>query len=917
MTWLSLGLLSTVTLAACAPKITNRFLRNEMNKSGLKNLSNEDLVQKLTNNYKRSEFKDLKFSDNFYKPSQLGKISDLFSEFSEFGYDIDLNFLLNSFVYKESITKLSTPDITNDILDNLRFLTFLEPNIAIDFEKLDLQFQLEHLSKTQSILNNFRLVFELTNSDDNEFKLFNKIVIQPNSKVQITVLAEQVNVEPWYRKSNTYEGDIEKYFSSWKLSRRSEPINVDVAYLQKFVYDSAKLNEQSAISSRANVSSDETNNFLQVDDLEVLIHRSFAHNIYYTQINESYDFKNIYEEATQKINRLTPEQIKADLINNEININRIYYANVARDVDSILKYFTTPNIRQNNGELYSILDLLYFNPTKESKETLLNNFDIPNFARNILINIFTPENGETLPPLEQIYAFIDALLNNDFYSYVFKYLDIQIIWKQDPVINLTNPEAPKVSMEYTKKITFKKDLAFALKGQGQYNGKLIDYDVTKLFNLTKFLDALGFPLTGNNSASGILSTLMENLKLDDLKIPANTSVAMTYRVDNGNLLLDMPGTFDVNIVPNFTLGWQIDQAHVSIDLSGLYPLLMSIFEKFNQFQTRLNNTDFLGLIGLPGLVTKAQAGDLKSLFELLTYFYVPHSQSKSEWINKNETILTSEQLASRVKRPIELLFEEFVRQPFVLTNSHIGAGVSSAFYEIPKTINSVPLYSASASDPNTYQINSELDLETLSTFAPAADIARSGINYQNPDLFQIVWKSGYEKTQIDSYNTFFSQESTTIDNGGRDIAYQKILESVQSDNDVNQDLINRLQAAAKTNYHNPLNQDIIPQISINKIPLLQAVEKILQQPLVPNSRLAKSPSILKALQTLISSIVELDAYVITTTYPSNSNQFGKDSNGKYSAKIEMIKSIYFNFISPKINFDNLKFPDASTIFKEI
>ncbi|UUD37660.1 hypothetical protein [Mycoplasmoides fastidiosum] len=676
-----MGFITSGILAACAPTIQTSesdFTDNQQPDPFL-NPVNKSVAQLTTSQNNHQSFRGLQFSSNFYKNTDYQPIGDFIPEFKGFDSDVDVNYWLTAQFYRELIAKLTADDLQNDILDNLKFLVFSNPQIEIDFEQLKLSFELVPISTTELNLQNFNLQFLLTNTQKTKFDLFNAIPVKPNSQALIQIEAPTVSVTPWYKKTNTSEGGINNYFSSWKILNNNNQIDVSINYLQQFLYDGIN------IQSTNHYQKAKTELFPNVDhlnELEILTYRSFVLNTYYTRVRENYDFKAFHDVSLAKIKQLSPEQLKKDLLNSRINLQRIYYANISDDITSILNYFITPNIRQIDGRSYSLLDLLYHNTSKEAKEALLENFDIPKILKELLINIFTPRENEQLPPIEEIYAFIKVLLKNDLSSYVYHHLDIELDWIQDPKLNFKNPNAPKVSMEYTEKITFKKELNFPLKGSIEIDGQIINYDVTKLFNPMRLLAGFGFSFAGTDSFDGVISKLLDEFNLDNLKIAAGTTFTTRNKVENGNLMFHMPKTFDVSIASNTTLGWQIDQVQSTFDLSGLYDSIMPVFKKFNEHQTNLNNTNLLDLTKLSGIVNKLKKGDFNALFEVLTFFYVPNTQKDQKWINETEK-LTPEELAARKDRPVETLVKKLLGIPITFTNAGIEALTSSAFYQMP------------------------------------------------------------------------------------------------------------------------------------------------------------------------------------------------------------------------------------------
>ncbi|MDQ0513875.1 hypothetical protein J2Z62_000313 [Mycoplasmoides fastidiosum] len=903
-------------LAACAPTITHNTDHSQLKKPELADVLDQQSVQSLTADSNWTNLNDLEFSPNFYKQSNYEPIHGLIEAFHGFDADIDLDYLLNSAAYQKIIAELSAESIRNDILDNLKFLAFSKPHLNIDFKGLKLDFQLEKVSEHQLLLKNFLFSFELVNRSKTLADLFNSITIAPNSRAQISIRAAELEVKPWYKNTNTSEGGVSNYFSSWKLTDPKNLMDINVNYVKRFIYEGA---EQTPIQEEIATASTPTDAQLQsstgaVNTLEILPYRSFALNTYYTRVRENYDFQSLHNAAMKKISGLTGQQLKDDLTNDAINFRRIYYSNLSSDINNILKYFITPNIRGNDGINYSLLDLLYKNKAKAANDALLSNFNIPGALKDVLSNVFSVQENESLPPLEQIYAFIQALLNNNLASYVYHNLDIEVTWIKDPEIDLTNPNIPKVSMEYTEKITFKKELNFPLKGTVKYKDQEITYDVSKLFDLGRILKGFGFSFGGSNAFDGIVSTLINDLQLDDLKIPAGTYISTNYKADKGNLLFYMPKTFDVKMASNYTFGWQVDQVKSTTDLSGFYGVVIPILEKLNQYELGADNTSILGLISLNSVISKLRKGDLKSLLQALTFFFLPYQPRPQK---NQSTESESNSNNPKIDRPVETLVKNLLKIPLVFTNSQISAMVSQAFYELPQTINKVPLYSNLGSNPQHFIINSDLNLEGLVALAPTSEVANSNTDYKHPQKLQLIWKDAAEKLQADGYNYFLSDHSTIIQNDNRDKEYDEIINTIQTNDDVNDELIQKLKDVAKKYYENPVNSNVEPEISITKVPLFEAFNNLLNQPLSANNIINNSPTIKNLITSIISTIVSLDPYIITTTYSLNSNQFGEHKDGKYSSEIDMRKSTYMKFISPKIDFGKLSFPSVSQILKEL
>ncbi|MDQ0513927.1 hypothetical protein J2Z62_000365 [Mycoplasmoides fastidiosum] len=216
-----------------------------------------------------------------------------------------------------------------------------------------------------------------------------------------------------------------------------------------------------------------------------------------------------------------------------------------------------------------------------------------------------------------------------------------------------------------------------------------------------------------------------------------------------------------------------------------------------------------------------------------------------------------------------------------------------------------------------FAINPNFNLETLVKSAPPGIVAQPNKSYRNLDDFQLVWKDETNKIQADSYNYFFSDQSTIIANNARDKEYAEILKEIKTNSEVTDELVAKLKAIAKKHYANPISSVAEPQIAIVKIPFLEAVNKLLQQELVDNSQLFKSKSVKEAIKNIINQITALDPYLVSTSYPWNSNQFGKNIDGKYSSELDERKSSYTTFIAPQIDFSKLSFPDAGTILSEI
>ncbi|WP_391591630.1 hypothetical protein MCAV_05810 [[Mycoplasma] cavipharyngis] len=432
------------------------------------------------------------------------------------------------------------------------------------------------------------------------------------------------------------------------------------------------------------------------------------------------------------------------------------------------------------------------------------------------------------------------------------------------MINNEIPNQPRVSLKYIKTVELDHDLTIELNTKKQVtakpdssNGSTTNdsttenneqkperkYDVSKVLNLKVILGAFGLNLNdANNPLNSIITSVASDLDLSNLHIPKGTKISTTYEVKDGNLSLYMAKTFDHKIANNYTLGWQVDQVHSSTDLSELYQFLIPFFSKLNTVQTKISNTDFISARGIFSVVEKVKKFDLKALFEILTYFYVPKSQSKNtkskNWITKEG--LSETELQNRVERPVEKFLRLLLAKKFEFSNSQITALVSNAFYDLPKTINHQPLYAeissiaqddlvAPDSDDNqnldnnqdsvvktrtkrevadltdsldsvtdtnltdsnntissSYTSNDQLNLDQLVTNAQPGILLDdiSNESHQNQTNLQLIWKLGDQKSLADNYQNFYSNTTASINGTTRNNQYEKIIKTITNDKDV-------------------------------------------------------------------------------------------------------------------------------------
>ncbi|WP_391591516.1 hypothetical protein MCAV_04610 [[Mycoplasma] cavipharyngis] len=832
----TLGLISSVALSACAPNYNNlgRSQTNSTSNNSSSNKNNDSLDAFLTTN---NETK-LDFSTNFYQTTKFQKSSDIDSRFQGFDSDLNPEYILNAPKYKTIITSLNQQQIRNDILDNLKYLVLNDSKIKIDFTNLKLDFDLGKYGDNL-LIKNFKLVFNLYNQHNRLFTLFNNVMIPARALTQVVIQFNQAHINPNLKKNNASDGKIDQFFSAWTVDSNDNNISAKLNNL-KIVFGDNKNKTLQTDSTQSHLSLVEQS----CNHLDFIFTRSFALNTYYTRLTTGFDLTKLNQETTKNISNLTSEEIKADLNHSEINLNKIYYVNLIKDAYNILKYFSIRNVSQNDGKVYSLIDLIYNETTLAGRKKLLSGFGIPLTVINLIAAIFDNNNR---PELKDIYDFIETLIEQDLPSFICKHLKIRLDWIKEPEIDNSIPNQPKLSLKYIKTVEFDHDLTIELNTKNPVNKSTDEtdnnskpkrkYDVSKLLNLKAILSVFGLNANDNsNPLSKIIGSIATNLDLNRLHIPKNTKISTTYEVNDGNLSLYMAKTFDHKIAHNYTLGWQVDQVHSSTDLSGLYQFLIPFFSKLNAVQTSIDNTDIFSASKILSLVNKVKQFDLNALFEILTYFYVPYKQTSKyrrnktkNWITKEG--LTEEDIKNRIERPVEKFLRLFLTKKFEFFNSHITALVSNAFYDLPKTINHQPLYAknnlstkdnltvtgldqnqtiktrtkravinqinnqlattttlANSNDTisSSYVSNDDLNLHQLITSAKPGILLNTNSNKSNSNQtnLQLIWKLSDQKSLADNYQNFYSKTTATIKGAACNHQYDQIIKNINNDNDV-------------------------------------------------------------------------------------------------------------------------------------
>ncbi|WP_391592113.1 hypothetical protein MCAV_02920 [[Mycoplasma] cavipharyngis] len=1045
----TLGLISTSVLSACAPNYnslvrskTNLTSNRTNNQSLLPNLPplNNDNNNSNNNNSNNGTLDDvlsgsdetkLNFSNNFYQTTKFQRSSDIDPRFQGFDSDLNPEYILKAPKYKNIITNLSKEQIRNDILDNLKYLVLTNSKIKIDFTNLKLDFQLVK-SNDNLLIKNFKLVFSLYNQNNQLLNLFNSVMIPAFALTQVVIQFNQAHINPNLKKNNASDGKIDQFFSAWTVDSSENNISAKLNNLKVVVGDNNNQILQSS-SVQSNLSFVEQT----LHHLDFIFARSFALNTYYTRLTTGFDFAKLNQETTKNISNLTSQEIKADLNHSEINLTKIYYVNLVKDIYNILKYFSIKNVSQNDGKTYSLIDLIYNETTLAGRKKILSGFGIPLTAINLIASIFDQSDK---PSLDDIYAFIETFVDYDLASFIYDHLKIRLDWIKDPVINNEIPNQPRVSLKYIKTVELDQDLTIKLNtitndSVTTTNNDATDvtitenneqkperkYNVSKVLNLKVILGAFGLDVSDNkNPLNSIITSVASDLDLSNLNIPKGTKISTTYEVKDGNLSLYMAKTFDHKIANNYTLGWQVDQVHSSTDLSGLYQFLIPFFSQLNAVQTKISNKNLFAAEGILKLVDKVKKFDLKALFEILTYFYVPNSQSKNtrskNWITKEG--LNDNDLEKRVERPVEKFLRLLLAKKFEFSNSQITALVSNAFYDLPETINDQPLYTETnlkskvdslvpnldqsqnqtvkirakrstvdltdlgqfddeaidgeeidllggeeeidlsspiedeiIDDSQTDQTNDQQIDETTTTLAnPNNTIsssytsndqlnlnqlvasAKPGVlledisnkSNQNQTNLQLIWKLSDQKSLADNYQNFYSNTTASINGTTRNNQYEKIIKTITKDGDVvdptnnatKPDLLNKFETAAIASYSNPLNTYLKPYVSIFQLPLFSVFNEILQGDFAQGHALDFSKNVKNALKGLISTVVSLNPYLVSTNYPLNPDQIGILKDNKYSTELEDRQTSVSKFIAPKTDFGKVKFPNKNEITQE-
>ncbi|WP_391591989.1 hypothetical protein MCAV_01480 [[Mycoplasma] cavipharyngis] len=920
------------TLIACAPRLDDPSFSQSLNPTN-NNDNNNSLAKSI--DFKKSA-KDFKFSPSFYRVSKLINLSLVDQIYQDYEGVFAPSKISELATFKNLIVGLNNKTkIVNDILDNLKFLDLTDENLAIDFNQLLINFDLvtnnlnltNPSSETKITIKNFSMQLNIANNHNNNFSLFNNAVIIPaKSRANVKIKLNSGLIKLYLTKDNDSSGQVDQYFVAWKI------VGDQPGIIETIVIDSALVNSKKNLFSSKKVS-----------EIHLLNAHSFAINTYFSNVDHSISYKTIHNQAITKIANLTSEQLKADLNNTEINLTRIYYVNLIKDIYNVLEYCISNNILQINGEKTSLIKLLYNEPSIAAKRAFLDNFDVPEILKDFLVKLVTPPsttNGvtnENSYGVDDIIRFFTALIKLNLVDYLYQDFDIQIEWIEDPVINKTNLRKPTVSFKYHKTITLKKEIIIPLKGTVEINNKTETYDATKFFNLGTLLSSLNLGFENSANLFGmIFNELSSKINLSKVTIPANTKIVTTYQAKNNYLDFYMPKTFDRQVAKNYTYGWQVNGVKSSTDYSSLYQIILPTLSELNFADSKINNTDLFGAIQAFNLFKKFQnlnkkdnsdqsqtsqkptkkpkkqsVSILDTLLKILNYFYLPYYQSN------DPNFLT----------PIEKLLKYLLADPIVFINDQITAWTSNAFYYFPEKINDQALYLKTTDwkkpHHTIYQTNPNLDLKfLLSNVLEAISANNLDQNFKQVNNYRLIWKSNQDQITADNYLKLLSKDTSVIETFKTHEAYQNIIKTLKSNsqvvnnNDYQSQLINQFETVATNNFQNNL-ANATPKVAIIKIPLFSALSKIFSEDFALNHFLAKNDLIKNILKNFINTVVELDPYLVSTVYPLTPDVISKKTINNFSDDLGDIKNTTIDFIAPIIDFTKLVFPSISEILKSL
>ncbi|WP_391591685.1 hypothetical protein MCAV_06490 [[Mycoplasma] cavipharyngis] len=871
------------------------------------------------------KFKAAQHTPNYYKPPRLASPIEIDSKYTGIfpNFDQDPNSASNSDVnsvefvldpslipegriYQQTIANLTKDDIKNDLLDSLIEIIENNPNVYLDFNKLELDFRLIKQSSSRLLINSFLMKLVFSNNGINAFNLFNSISIPGQSTVELTINLFEGTIRPDYSVGSDRNGLPGSYAASWAIEANAFDFTVNT----KYIAGALSGNETSFNPKRINF----------------ITSRSFAINTFYAGFSSVTTYEILKQTANYDLAKLDSETIKKDINDWWTQYFRLQASLGYQDVERIMNYLIAPSIKDSDGILRTPLYILLVDKNKREEilKIALHNPGLRNIINSVLDQKIFNFNGSDKDKqqkaaqeyVDNVTNFFKYLLNLNLSTFFDQGIEVRVEWIKDPVLYTTNINDPHISFQYRVKVTFKENLKIDSKAKFiNQDNKEYQYDIASFLQLDKII--IGLSRESNNKKNNtsqtdaLLNSFAKLFALDKLEVKKGESITFGFEATQSPLTLAVSQTLDVAKAENVNLGWEATDTKLTVDLSKMQTFWEIIYHKMNLITYKGGNTGglinaFKGIGEIKALADRVKKGEYDILFQILDYLFVSDAQRQ----------LVNHPRNKREARPVEVLFDTITNQEYSVASYPMRINLSRAFYYLADQFNSKPLWVATNNTnadfaKNTIINNPDLSLTDLVPtlgFNIENTLGNNNTNYDNQTNFALLWKKQQFLDQTNSFSYQGISAKTSIykyEAAAEQI--KAILSKVKTDEQLYQSQPQILDIVKK-NFINHTNYQFNPKVSITKIPLDQAIRSVFHKRVQAGiGGLAHFVNFFDSSKYDINSaadhIVDLNPHIINVNLQIPDFILGENSSGIYTTKVSEVTTW---FVAPIVDPNKIK-----------